>query len=97
MREQSKDAAKTAATASAKASDAWDKERDSNEPTAVRGFRKSLLQCACVGQLFDPWFMDSNTLDQKAPEPNQQRGDENSNERLHSHHLHITVNESKIL
>ncbi|MFX8844632.1 hypothetical protein ABTM93_19355, partial [Acinetobacter baumannii] len=30
----------------------WDKERDSNEPTKVKLFRASLLQCQCVSQLF---------------------------------------------
>jgi hypothetical protein len=76
---------------------AWDKERDQNEPLSVREFRGSLLKCSCVKQLFDPWFMDANTLDKAAPEPNLQRGATTSNERLHSHHMHITVNDPKIL
>lgn len=84
------------------ASNAWDKERDANEPAKVKLFRASLLQCSCVFQLFDPWFMDANTKDGKDPEPNMQRpqppGKKGpSNEELHAHHLHVTVYEPKIL
>ena len=76
---------------------AWNSERDAAEPTHPRLFRTSLLKCACVAQLFDPWFMDPNTRDIVAPDPNMQRGASTSNERLHAHHLHLTVHEPKIL
>lgn len=81
---------------------AWDSERDSNEPAKVKLFRASLLQCQCVSQLFDPWFMDANTKDGQEPEPNMQRplppGRKGlSNEELHAHHLHVTVYEPRIL
>ncbi len=84
------------------ASNAWDKERNANEPAKVKLFRASLLQCSCVFQLFDPWFMDANTKDGKDPEPNMQRpqppGKKGpSNEELHAHHLHVSVYEPKIL
>jgi hypothetical protein len=79
------------------ARNAWNKERDANEPSKVRNYRLSLMQCRCVAQLFDPWFMEDNTKDSIPPEPNMQRGTTTSNERLHSHHLHITVFEPKIL
>lgn len=80
----------------------WNKERDSNEPAKVKLFRASLLQCQCVSQLFDPWFMDANTKDGQEPEPNLQRplppGRKGlSNEELHAHHLHVTVYEPRIL
>lgn len=75
----------------------WNHERDQAEPANARLFRTSLLKCRCIGQLFDPWFMDANTLDETSPEPNMQRGASTSNERLHGHHLHITVHEPKIL
>ena len=82
--------------------DAWDKERNANEPSTVKLFRASLLQCSCVTQLFDPWYMDGNTKDTTEPEPNMQRplpkGQKGpSNEELHAHHLHVTVFEPKIL
>lgn len=88
--------------ARANASNAWDKEREANEPAKVKLFRASLLQCSCVSQLFDPWLMDANTKDEMAPEPNMQRpqppGKKGpSNEELHAHHLHVTVYEPKIL
>lgn len=84
------------------ASKAWNKERNANEPARVKLFRASLLQCDCVSQLFDPWFMDANTKDGQEPEPNMQRplppGQKGpSNEELHAHHLHVTVFEPKIL
>jgi hypothetical protein len=91
------DAAREASDAQARAQKAWNGERDVNEPATVRVFRASLLKCACVAQLFDPWLMDSNAHDKAPPEPNMQRGASTSNERLHSHHLHITVYEPKIL
>lgn len=95
------EAEKTARTAKATADKArvdaeaaWNAERDKNEPSGVRLFRGSLMKCACVAQLFDPWFMDSNNLDAKVAEPNMQK---TGNETLHAHHLHITVSEAKIL
>jgi len=51
------------------ASNAWDKERNANEPAKVKLFRASLLQCSCVFQLFDPWFMDANTKDERLLSP----------------------------
>jgi hypothetical protein len=73
---------------------AWNTERDKNEPDEVRRFRGALIKCKCVAQLFDPWFMDSNTHDTVVATPNMQL---NENEKLHAHHLHITVYEPKIL
>jgi hypothetical protein len=73
---------------------AWNAERDKNEPEGVRLFRGSLMKCRCVAQLFDPWFMDDNNLDNTRGKPNMQK---TGNETLHAHHLHITVSEPKIL
>lgn len=86
-----------AAAAESAARRAWDEERDAAEPESVGLFRASLLKCACVRELFDPWYMEDNTRDASPPEPNMQRGPSTSNERLHAHHLHITVDEPKIL
>lgn len=77
--------------------EAWNRERNLGEPNHTKQFRASLLKCSCVGQLFDPWFMDTNARDQVAPEPNMQRGDSGSNERIHSNHLHVTIDDSTIL
>lgn len=73
--------------------EAWNKERDKNEPSKVKGYRASLSRCAHVRQLFDPWFMDENTQDAISAKPNEQK---TPNEKLHAHHLHITVHEPKI-
>ena len=73
---------------------AWNAERDSHEPVTVHEFRASLLQCSCVAQLFDPWFMDVNAQSGAAPEPNTQKS---GLEKLHATHLHITVSDPKIL
>lgn len=82
-----------------KKQDAWNKARDAGEPAHTRQFRVDLLKCACVRQLFDPWFIDANTRDDVDPEPNMQRGtkDNSTNERLHDDHLHITIDDPKIL
>lgn len=90
-------AAREAANAEDTKRATWNTARDTGEPANARLFRSSLLKCACVSQLFDPWFMDANTKDKTDPEPNMQRGPSTSNERLHSHHLHVTVHEPKIL
>jgi hypothetical protein len=89
--------AKAAAANERSAQESWNDERDSGEPDDVKNFRTSLLKCACVQQLFDPWFLDTNARDKTEPFPNMQRGASTSNERLHAHHLHITVQEPKIL
>ena len=79
---------------------AWNDERNKNEPAKVKTYRTSLSQCKCVKQLFDPWYMDGNTQDKIPAVPNEQRKskkNEETNETLHAHHLHITVDEPKIL
>lgn len=73
---------------------AWVAERDKNEPDEVKRFRQALITSPSISQLFDPWMMDLNTSDKKLAESNTQTDD---NEKLHAHHLHITVREPKIL
>lgn len=73
---------------------AWNEERDKGEPNHVHRYRASLLRCVCVKQLFDPWFMVAQTQDASEPTPNMQKS---GNEILHAHHLHITVDDPKIL
>jgi hypothetical protein len=70
---------------------AWNFERDKHEPPKVRSFRALLLNCACVRQLFDPWYMFANARAQGLP--NRQETD---NENTHSHHLHITVSDRAV-
>jgi hypothetical protein len=83
--QKAQDMAKTKASAN----DAWNKERDKNEPSAIKSFRTELLHCKCVHQVFDPWFMEANTQNAVA-EPNLQK---TGNEKLHATHLHVTVND----
>jgi len=73
---------------------AWNEERNKNEPSKVRAFRKSLMKSPAVSQIFDPWFMDTNSKDKNAPVANLQIS---RNEKTHAHHFHITVLEPKIL
>ena len=73
---------------------AWNAERNKNEPPKVKAFRESLYTCPCVKQLYDPWYMDDNTRDKLPAQPNTQK---TSNETLHAHHLHITVLDTKVL
>lgn len=84
-----------------KAGDAWNQERDKTEPAKVKGYRASLAKCEGVRQIFDPWFMDTNSRDTQPATPNEQRPNSPgkkgpSNEELHATHLHITVNEPKL-
>jgi hypothetical protein len=89
-----KDAATKAGEDRKSAETAWNAERDKNEPDGVRLFRGSLMKCTCVSQLFDPWFMDQDNRDDDGHIPNMQVS---ANEKLHAHHLHITVYDPKIL
>lgn len=73
---------------------AWNAERDRNEPTGIRSFRQALQGSSLVSQLFDPWYMDGNTQDRIAATANKQVG---ANEKLHAHHLHLTVREPELL
>jgi len=79
-----------------KAQEEWDKERNRNEPELIRKLRDRLGLNKSVKQLFDPWYMDVNTVDNIPAAPNEQR-EANANERTHNNHLHITVLEPKIL
>ncbi|MFG6447095.1 hypothetical protein ACG0Z6_02430 [Roseateles sp. BYS180W] len=89
-KERAKNAAKNANEELKK----WTAARDANEPDHVHRYRAALLQCRCVRQLFDPWVMDDNTRDNKAPSSNIQKTDSETN---HAHHLHITVSDANIL
>ena len=94
---KARDAAKAAQEASQTVTEKrnkWNDERDSAEPSHVRQYRTSLLKCACVRQIFDPWFMGVNVKGGEGTVPNMQKS---GNETLHAHHLHITVDEPKIL
>lgn len=73
---------------------AWRDQLEKEQPASVQEFRASLMACSCVKQIFDPWYMDANTHDDIGPLPNEQ---ESGNERLHAHHLHITINDPLIL
>lgn len=80
--------------ARAEAEKAWNDERDRNEPSGMRSFREALQGNTLVSQLFDPWYMDSNTQDRVAATANKQA---NANEKLHAHHLQLTVSEPELL
>lgn len=73
---------------------AWNHERNKNEPEKVKGYRASLARCTHVRQIFDPWFMDADSQDNEVATPNEQR---DANEKLHATHLHITVDEPKLI
>jgi len=80
---------------------AWNQERDRNEPSKIKGYRSSLARCTHIRQIYDPWFMDDNSRDNAPAKPNEQRpsatGKGVSNEQLHATHLHITVDEPKLI
>lgn len=99
QQQEARERVTTTSQAKKESDEAWNQERDKNEPAKVKGYRASLSKCKCVSQIFDPWFMDNDTQDEVPAIPNEQRktpqGGE-SNETLHAHHLHITVHEPKI-
>lgn len=64
------------------------------EPGAVKTLREALAASALVKQVFEPWYMDSDTRDRIPAQPNKLTS---ANEKLHHNHLHITALEPKIL
>lgn len=59
------------------------------EPDAVRAFRAALARDRRVRQIFDPWYIESNTEDKDPPTLNHL---ETKLETTHQDHLHITIN-----
>lgn len=76
------------------AKDQWNKARNESEPVLMNVLRSRLGKHTLVSQIFDPWYMEPDTGDLHPPVANEQR---NGNEKIHSHHLHITVKEPNIL
>lgn len=75
------------------AKNAWIKECELNEKSAMRSFREKLGVNGAVKQILDPWYLDLNTHDKIAPVLNEQR---NEVEKLHNNHLHLTIREPQI-
>ncbi|WGG52940.1 hypothetical protein [Rugamonas sp. DEMB1] len=74
--------------------DSWNKERNKNEASLISVLRGRLHGNEYVKQVLDPWYMDVNTKSGAPPVPNEQRS---ANEKTHNNHLHITIQEPKIL
>lgn len=72
-----------------KANTAWNTERNKNEPAKVKDFREALKRQNGVKDLFDPWFMNTD-VQHKPDLPNEYKS---PNEKLHRHHLHITIDD----
>lgn len=77
-----------------KAEQDWKDALKKSEPSLLSSFRQRLQKHCHVGQIFDPWYMDSNTKDLEKEIINRQLS---ANEKLHAHHLHVTIKESDIL
>lgn len=71
----------------------WEKEVDSNQPRLMRELRKRLANHQSVSQIFDPWYMESDTARQRDPVVNKQAS---QNETTHDNHLHLTIREPNI-
>jgi len=71
----------------------WNEERNKNEPALVRKLRDQLNENSSISQIFDPWYMAARTGDHTAYANEQRPG----NEKTHADHMHLTVNEPKIL
>ena len=80
---------KDAAAKKEKANEAWNTERDKHEPVKVKDFRAALKHQKGVSNLFDPWFMNADVR-HKPDLPNEYK---TGNEKLHRHHLHITIDD----
>jgi hypothetical protein len=88
-----KENARVSAGKSSEANKAWNDERDKHEPPEIKSFRSSLHHCECVKQIFDPWYVQSDTHNDGTLKANTQSSD---NEQLHANHLHITVRDERL-
>lgn len=88
LADAAKHMAKTASEGKQEAQKKWVSELNSNEPLLIRNLRQMLSSRPTVGQLLDPWYMDTNTRDMVAAASNEQISD---NELTHNNHLHITI------
>lgn len=87
-------AADSARLASSKAEDNWKRQLDMTEPALMKSFRSRLSAREDVIQILDPWYIDVKTQDKSPGEANDQ---DPGLERDHNNHLHITIDEPKIL
>lgn len=72
----------------------WARAVEKNQPTMLNSFRNALLEAKpLVSQVLDPWYMERNSRDSQPPIPNQQKDDL---EKLHRHHLHITIQDPEL-
>lgn len=81
-------------TRSADARRRWIAEMEANRPALFMTFRQQLQDSPHIQQLFDPWYVDSNTRDPAAPTPNEMTA---GTPKTHKDHLHITVNAPGVL
>ena len=67
------------------------------EPTAAS--TKTLLGLAKIKQVLDPWYLDTKAGDAIEPEVNMLghgKKQDKDLEKLHAHHLHISVTDSEL-
>lgn len=72
----------------------WEKEVASFQPKLMRDLREHLRTHPMVSQIFDPWYMETNTSSANDKPANRQKS---PNEVTHDNHLHLTIREPKIL
>lgn len=68
-------------------------EMKKHEPKVMSALREGLREQGVVGQLIDPWYIDLNTHNKNSRTLNEQQS---ATERVHAHHLHITIKEPEI-
>lgn len=71
----------------------WTDEVGKSEPKLMHELRNSLEMDSAVLQILDPWYMEFNTAQPNARRANEQK---TKDEKIHNHHLHITIKEPKI-
>lgn len=72
---------------------AWEKQMKADQPASINSFRREVMLRPIVAEVFDPWFMDYNAHDDKAPTPNDQS---DGTEKQHNNHLHITIDDPEL-
>jgi len=87
-------AADNARLASSEAEQEWTRQLLMTEPALMKSFRSRLAAREDVVQIIDPWYIDLKTKDKIPGKPNEQVP---GVEKDHNNHLHITIDEPKIL
>ena len=72
---------------------AWKKQMNEDQPASISDFRRYVMLHPIVCEVFDPWYVENDTDDKVAPQPNIQQ---DPTAKQHNNHLHITIRDPEL-